>query len=445
MIVSPLRMAKQKAKAVNFGRKSVVVTDSAGNAVNISPSISNASGGVINIMVLGEISEWWGVNQRDVYWALKANPSASQINVFISSPGGEVDTAFVIHDMLKGHKANCTAYLMGQCASSATIIACAADQTVMSDQCLYMIHKPSWVCWGDADQMRKGADILDKYQALIINVYKKKTKMDEATLNELMNQETWFEPSEALSMGFVDDVVDTIEVVYETTYAPEQSSGNEDYYLYDSAAEYRVAAYHALEKGMKPFQGKSKPSPKSNTTMFGKNFFTNLLKNLQTFGAVDKNADIEKLAGDLADDQTLVKDLDTAAIQAAAEAAVAKMTMTLTPKQIIDALSKATDEEKSQLATALGGPNTDEDDEEEDSVSNQIKNLEEEIVRLKKGGASGQAAGNGKSATEKEKKESGKGTLNKAQKDLLVKSYKDGTLSAEMYTKLTGEAPPARN
>ena len=57
-------MAKQKAKAVNFGRKSVVVTDSAGNAVNISPSISNASGGVINIMVLGEISEWWGVNQR---------------------------------------------------------------------------------------------------------------------------------------------------------------------------------------------------------------------------------------------------------------------------------------------------------------------------------------------------------------------------------------------
>ena len=421
-----------------------MVVDREGNrSTEITPSVTNIAGGTVNIMVMGEISEWWGVNKHDVYWALKNNPGATQINVYISSPGGEVDTAFVIHDMIKGHSANVTAYLIGQCASAATVISCAANEVIMSEQCLFMIHKPSWICWGDADAMRKGADILDKYQALIINVYKKKTKMDEARLNELMNQETWFEPGEALALGFVDSVVDAIELNFEAPASGD--TRNDGYYLYDSAEEYRVAAFNALEKGLKPFKGEHKNSPKLST-MFGKDFFSNLLKNLQTSGAVAKDANLDKLATDLAGDEGLVKSLDAAALSEAVEKAVAKATPSLTIANVLDVVEKSTPEDKAKLAKALNlDPKDDDDDEEVNPLETKIKDLQDEIAKLKKGGGSGQGASNGKSSTDGKKPTDGEAKkITKAQRDLLVKSFNEGNISADMFTKLTGEEAPER-
>src|SRR5690606_7874215 len=183
----------------------------------------------------------------------------------------EPDQAFVIHDMLQGHPANVTAYLVGQCASAATIVSCSADEVVISNQCIYMIHKPNWGLWGDADELRKGAEILDKYQSLIINVYKRKTGIEESRLNELMNAETWFEPSEALALGFVDSVVDHIEVDFllPTTGA---NSPDTESSTFDNVSTYRVAALAALEMGMRPANKadiqKFVPRTKSNT-MFG--------------------------------------------------------------------------------------------------------------------------------------------------------------------------------
>lgn len=443
MVVSPLRMAKKVA--CDFGRNSVVVVDRDGNrSTEITPSVLNVAGSTVNIMVMGEISEWWGVNKHDVYWALKNNPSANQVNVYISSPGGEVDTAFVIHDMLKGHAANVTAYLIGQCASAATVISCAANEVIMSEQCLFMIHKPSWFCWGDADDMRKGADILDKYQALIINVYKKKTQMDEARLNELMNQETWFEPSEALALGFVDSVVDTIELNFETPASGDRSG--DGYYLYDSAESYRVAAFNALEKGLKPFKGDKKTSPKLRSTMFGTNFFSNLLKNLQNLGAVNKDADLEKLAADLAGDKGLVESLDASALDAAAEKAVAKAQQkAFTVENLVALVEGADAETKGKIANALKPKEEEEGEEEDDAVSQKVKDLEAEIAKLKQGGGTPSANGNGKAPNDGKKNAGEAAKVTKAQRELLVKSFKAGNISADQYTKLTGEEAPARN
>lgn len=70
----------------SFGKRAVVALDRAGKQVeNITPAM-NLAGGTVNVMIFGEISEWWGVNKSDVYWALK-DRQISQINVFISSPG----------------------------------------------------------------------------------------------------------------------------------------------------------------------------------------------------------------------------------------------------------------------------------------------------------------------------------------------------------------------
>jgi hypothetical protein len=61
--VPSLRMSKKK----NY----VVCVDRDGSAVALAPAMNLTAGSTINILIFGEIAEWWGVNKYDVYWALK--------------------------------------------------------------------------------------------------------------------------------------------------------------------------------------------------------------------------------------------------------------------------------------------------------------------------------------------------------------------------------------
>ena len=444
-----------------FGDKAIVAYNRAGKAVDVAPAM-NLAGGTVNVMIWGEISSWWGVNSHDVYWALKGQ-NLSQINVFISSPGGEIDEAFVIHDMLQGHPANVTVFLVGQCASAATIISCSGDEVVMSAQCLYMIHKPSWACWGDSDAMRKAGEILDKYQSLIVSVYKRKTGMKDEALNTLMNEETWFEPAEALALGFVDRVVDNIEVDFLLPTSGTQQQDNEES-TFNNANTYRVAACAALAKGLRPANKadiRQLSRTKSNT-MFGTEFFTNILDFLQGKKALAKNADLEQLAEELAEDTELADTLQNSAIESAVNTAVAKVKpVALTMESLVTMVAGASDDEKAKIATALNikpaeskkktGGNDDEESEDDDdkeeedqftALNRKFGEVQAELAKLKKGG-SATAPTNGK-APIKPADKGGEGNLKKGQIDIANAALKANQITRDQYKNITGQEPPER-
>src|SRR5690606_27576607 len=281
------------------------------------------------------------------------------------------------------------------------------------------IHKPSWGLWGDADELRKGAEILDKYQSLIINVYKRKTGIEESRLNELMNAETWFEPSEALALGFVDSVVDHIEVDFLLPTTGADSPDTEPS-TFDNVSTYRVAALAALEMGMRPANKadiqKFVPRTKSNT-MFGKDFFTNILNFLNGEKALAKNADVDELAQTLADDETLTAGLETSAVAALVKAEVAALVKAEVAKNKAEALTiealaalveGATPEAKQKIAVALnqkpveakkatakkadGDDDEESGDEEEEedglaALNKKFGDLQAELAKMKKGGS----------------------------------------------------------
>lgn len=447
-----------------FGKQAVAAFDRKGKALNVAPAM-NIAGGTVNIMIWGEISEWWGVNSRDVYWALKGQ-NISQINVFISSPGGEIDQAFVIHDMLLGHPANVTAYLVGQCASAATIISCSADEVIMSNQCIYMIHKPQWICWGDADAMGKAQEILNKYQSLIVNVYKRKTGMAADILNDLMNEETWFEPTEALALGFVDRVVDTIEVDFLLPTTGTAQMDNPDTNTFDNTNIYRVAALAALQKGLTPYNKAAarKLSRTKSNTMFGKDFFTNILNFLNGEKALAKNADVDDLAETLAGDEDLAQTLQNSAIESAVNTAVAKVKPTaLTMESLVALVEKAGDEDKAKIAAALNikpaeakkpaanktegeGGEDDEDEDEDDNytaLKNKLEGALNEIAKLKKGG-SPTTDSNGKSSVKPKTGDKEDGKIPKAQLDIALNALKKNQITREQFKNITGQEAPAR-
>jgi ATP-dependent protease ClpP protease subunit len=452
---------------VSFGKKYVhALVDNGQQVVNFGPDM-NMEGSTVNLMVWGEISEWWGVNKNSVYWALRGKDIA-QINVFISSEGGECNEAFVIHDMLKGHPANVTCYLTGWCCSSATVIACAGDRVVMSRQCLYMIHKPSFFMFGgNEDTLLSGAEQLRKYQNIIVQVYARKTGMPVEGLNELVNAETWLEPDEALALGFVDELSDAIEVDFLLPEKNANAAASNEQHLYwdyseddpyDAAKMYRVAACAGLAKGLRPATGAdiskfiSNTRKKDSTTMSALALFQKAIAVLKGTGAISANADESALAQTLSENPDLLQgfrdETITATVNASVQSALASRNAAEPPTMagLLAALEAANDDERKRLSAALapqseGEGSTDEGDALA-AIQQTINDLTAKVASMSRSGA-GQSTSNGKSsATTGNKAEPS--AKDKAQKDIAIAAYRNNKISAAVYEQITGEPAPAK-
>lgn len=151
--------------------------------------------GDINSESLGEWQKYYPEDKApsDVKDFLDQLENVSKINVHINSGGGSVFGGIAIYNMLKRFDAEITVYVEGLAASIASVIAMAGDKIVIPANAQMMIHKPSSIVWGNADEMRKEADILDGCQKVILNTYMQHVKegVTEDTINDLINAETW--------------------------------------------------------------------------------------------------------------------------------------------------------------------------------------------------------------------------------------------------------------
>lgn len=135
--------------------------------------------------------------------------NVSQINVYINSKGGDVGEGIGIYSQLKRHKAHKTAYIDGYACSIASVIPMACDEVVISPPATMMIH-PAWsIAMGNAAELRKCADDLDKITESTKQAYLLKSggKISEAKLTELMNAETWLTAQECIKYGFADRIL----------------------------------------------------------------------------------------------------------------------------------------------------------------------------------------------------------------------------------------------
>lgn len=166
------------------------------------------------LMLYGDIAEsFWGdtISAKEVTEYL-ADLDVENIDVYINSNGGVVDTAIAINNALRRHKAKVTVNIDGIAASAATLITCAGDIVRMPKNALFMIHNPSTIAMGDSEKMRKQADVLEKYKNSIMETYLQKVNIDKEKLSELMDKETWLNAEEALEYGFIDEITENTDI-----------------------------------------------------------------------------------------------------------------------------------------------------------------------------------------------------------------------------------------
>ena len=132
---------------------------------------------------------------------------SGDVTVWLNSPGGDCVAAAQIYNMLKEYPGNVTVKIDGIAASAASLIAMAGNEVLMSPVSMMMIHNPLTMAFGNADEMKKAAEMLDEVKDSIINAYELKTGLSRSKLSHLMDNETWMNAVKAVELGFADGIL----------------------------------------------------------------------------------------------------------------------------------------------------------------------------------------------------------------------------------------------
>lgn len=157
-----------------------------------------------------EEAEWWGgVAPESFVKAVYGVDKEAKIHLHINSPGGSVFAARAMEQALRDHKGGVIVHIDGLAASAATFIAMAGEEVIMAKGAMFMIHKAWTGMWGNANDMRKEADLLDKIDGTLAETYADKTGKDLEQIAGWMADETWFTAAEALEHGFATSVAES--------------------------------------------------------------------------------------------------------------------------------------------------------------------------------------------------------------------------------------------
>ena len=174
----------------------------------------DGDGGHAEILIYGEIGlDWWGEGTgAEALVKGLAELDVATLDVRINSVGGQVFEGLAIYNALDRHPAEVTTHIDGMAASIASIVALAGDTVKIAENAFVMIHNAHGFQGGNANDMRKMADILDKLDGSLVETYVAKIGKSSKVVAAMMDDETWWNAAEALEIGFVDEVVEAMDV-----------------------------------------------------------------------------------------------------------------------------------------------------------------------------------------------------------------------------------------
>lgn len=166
------------------------------------------------------INQFWGIEmtvtaKAFVKMLAELPEGVKTLRVHINSPGGDCFAAATIANALRDQQLSkgrtVETYVDGLAASAASVIAMAGSKVVMGDNALMMIHNPWTIAMGQAKDLRKAADELDKVRSTIVATYKWHSELEPDAIIALMDSETWMDADEAIANGFATEKVEGLK------------------------------------------------------------------------------------------------------------------------------------------------------------------------------------------------------------------------------------------
>ena len=166
----------------------------------------------VELYLYGTIRQayWWDeeddcISAKRVRTSL-SNAKGKKIKVHINSGGGDVFESIAINNLLKQHDSEVEVHIDSLAGSGASIIAMAGDKIYMPNNAMIMIHKAWTFAMGNADELRKTAEDMDKMDSAVLEAYKEKFTGDEEDLKTLVKNETWLTAQECFELGLCSEL-----------------------------------------------------------------------------------------------------------------------------------------------------------------------------------------------------------------------------------------------
>ena len=161
-----------------------------------------------SILISGEIDKKMAekvVNQLLMLEAENDDP----IKVFIDSPGGDVDSAYAIFDMIRFVKPKVTMIAMGLAASAGALILLAGDKENRFGfpNSHYLIHQPLSGVRGVATEIEIHAKEIEKTRQKINALIAKETGKSLAKVEKDTDRDYWMSAEEALDYGLISKII----------------------------------------------------------------------------------------------------------------------------------------------------------------------------------------------------------------------------------------------
>jgi ATP-dependent Clp protease protease subunit len=164
-----------------------------------------------NVVLTGAIDD--KLAQRTVTQLLAlAQDSDEPINMFISSPGGHVESGDMVHDMIKFIKPTVRCIGSGWVASAGALIFVGAERE--NRYCLpntrFLLHEPRGGIGGSTTDMMIQAEQIRIMRERFHKIFAEATGQTEAKIAKDTERDFWLTPSQAMEYGLLGKLIHNV-------------------------------------------------------------------------------------------------------------------------------------------------------------------------------------------------------------------------------------------
>mgnify|MGYP001470270965 FL=1 len=167
-----------------------------------------------SVTIFGEINEKLARSVTERLLSL-ASESDQPISLYVSSPGGHVESGDVVYDMIKFIKPVVKVIGTGWVASAATTIYLAAEKEnrYALPNTRFLIHQPLGGSRGDATDIAIQADQIVRTKARINQLIANETGQPLDRVAKDTDRDFWMTVDEAIEYGIVSKVIKSIDEI----------------------------------------------------------------------------------------------------------------------------------------------------------------------------------------------------------------------------------------
>ena len=167
-----------------------------------------------SVSIFGEINEKIARSVTERLLALAAE-SSDPITVYISSPGGHVESGDVVYDIIKFIEPEVRVIGTGWVASAATTIYLAAkkENRYALPNTRFLVHQPSGGSRGSATDIQIQAEQIIRTRARINQLIAKETGQPLERVAKDTDRDYWMSVEEAIEYGIVGRCITTMKEI----------------------------------------------------------------------------------------------------------------------------------------------------------------------------------------------------------------------------------------